>query len=916
IEASDVDGGSTDDCGIEFYDVTPFEFDCDDIGENIVILTVTDSTGNTSTCTATVTVEDNLPPIAICQNITVSIGVGGTVIITGIDIDGGSSDNCDDDVSLSVTPNSFDCDDLGVQIVTLTVTDDAGNTSTCTASVTITAEPPVAICQDITVSLGANGLVVILPAQVDGGSTGDCGVIILSLDEDTFDCSEIGENTVTLTVTDEGGSTSTCTATVTVVDDLDPICSTQDITVFLDAAGNVTITASMIDDGSTDNCPPPSLEVTPVTFNCDDVGENIVVLTVTDGSGNTSTCTAVVTVVDNIDPLCSTQDITVSVSGSQVTILPSQVDDGSSDVCGPVTLDVDPDTFTCDDLGPNVVVLTVTDESGNTSTCTATVTVTDDGGLIANCQNVTIFLDVNGNASIDPSDINNGSGGGCAGGMLEFDLSQTQFNCSDLGANVVTLTVTDEQGNTATCTAVVTVVDNMIPTISCPPNVTVACDVVINPEMTAQFGNATGSDNCPLVIITETHILNLNSCNVGTIVRTFTATDNAGNTATCTQLVTINNPNPFTEADITWPPSPLTVNICNSTQPPATGVPTFDPGSLNCANPIATFSDQVQTFIDNNPNTVCRIITRTWTVTDNCQPNVSFVFVQTINVTDMVGPVFTNINDMTKVANSNCVAFFTLIASATDCGGVTITNNSPFGAGSGANASGNYPIGSTTVIFTATDGCGNITTMDVVLTVTDPDPTEFQCEKQIIFLPFETEIAVSASTFITFLPGTCSDENDFIISYSNTNPFDTVTIYDCGDVGVSTFSLYFWNLTGSMLLDSCDNADLDLRDPDDFCEDGLVLAGHIVSERSVPVKGVIVNLVNTNIFPGSTDENGDFRIEGLEENTTYEIAPVNDKNHKQGVSTLDLVLIQKHLLGRGRLSSPYKMIAADANHSN
>jgi hypothetical protein len=43
----------------------------------------------------------------------------------------------------------------------------------------------------------------------------------------------------------------------------------------------------------------------------------------------------------------------------------------------------------------------------------------------------------------------------------------------------------------------------------------------------------------------------------------------------------------------------------------------------------------------------------------------------------MVPPAFTNINDMTKVANADCVAFFTLIANATDCAGVTITNNSP-----------------------------------------------------------------------------------------------------------------------------------------------------------------------------------------------------------------------------------------------
>jgi hypothetical protein len=60
---------------------------------------------------------------------------------------------------------------------------------------------------------------------------------------------------------------------------------------------------------------------------------------------------------------------------------------------------------------------------------------------------------------------------------------------------------------------------------------------------------------------------------------------------------------------------------------------------------------------------------------------------------------------------------------------------------------------------------------------------------------------------------------------------------------------------------------------------------------------------------------GKYVIEGLSEGVTYVIAPSNDIKHREGVSTLDLVLIQKHLLGRAKLISPYKMIAADANKS-
>jgi hypothetical protein len=91
---------------------------------------VTDANGNTSTCDATVTIEDNVAPTAICQNITASLTING-----GAD-------------------QTFDCSSVGAQVVTLTVTDANGNTSTCDATVTIEDNiAPTAICQDITANL-------------------------------------------------------------------------------------------------------------------------------------------------------------------------------------------------------------------------------------------------------------------------------------------------------------------------------------------------------------------------------------------------------------------------------------------------------------------------------------------------------------------------------------------------------------------------------------------------------------------------------------------------------------------------------------------------------------------------------------------------------------------------------------------
>ncbi|NCT17547.1 MAG: hypothetical protein GW771_04840, partial [Flavobacteriia bacterium] len=145
-------------------------------------------------------------------------------------------------------------------------------------------------------------------ADVDGGSTVTCGLVAISLDTTNFTCADIGENTVTLTVTDVNGNTSTCTTIVTVEDNIAPeaLCAAP-FTIQLDANGQAILTAAMINNGSTDACGMDAISISPSEFDCSNVGDNTVTLTVTDVNGNTSTCTTIVTVEDNIAPeaLCA-----------------------------------------------------------------------------------------------------------------------------------------------------------------------------------------------------------------------------------------------------------------------------------------------------------------------------------------------------------------------------------------------------------------------------------------------------------------------------------------------------------------------------------------------------------------------------------------------------------------------------------
>jgi subtilisin-like proprotein convertase family protein len=167
-----------------------------------------------------ITVVGNPPTIVCPANITANNAPGtcGAVVnFVGIAFD-------DEDGNISgdivATPASGSTFPVGDTTVTLSVTDSDGNTETCDFIVTVVDnEDPVAVCQDITIDLDpVTGTATITAADLDNGSTDNCAIATRTLDVSSFDCSNVGANTVTMTVTDTAGRTSTCTSTVTVQD--------------------------------------------------------------------------------------------------------------------------------------------------------------------------------------------------------------------------------------------------------------------------------------------------------------------------------------------------------------------------------------------------------------------------------------------------------------------------------------------------------------------------------------------------------------------------------------------------------------------------------------------------------------------------------------------------------------------------
>ncbi|MDY0781025.1 gliding motility-associated C-terminal domain-containing protein, partial [Tenacibaculum sp. IB213877] len=216
LTVSDINNGSTDNCGIASMSIDKTSFDCATIGDNLVTLTVTDNNGNSATNTTTVTIEDTIAPVVNCvAPFSIQLDATGNASVTVNDINNGSTDNCGI-ASMSIDKTSFDCATIGDNIVTLTVTDNNGNSATNTTTVTIEDTiAPIVITQDLSIELTSNQTILITTQDIDDGSFDACGIAAMSLDISSFEAPTLGDHTVVLTVIDNSGNSSSEAAIVT-----------------------------------------------------------------------------------------------------------------------------------------------------------------------------------------------------------------------------------------------------------------------------------------------------------------------------------------------------------------------------------------------------------------------------------------------------------------------------------------------------------------------------------------------------------------------------------------------------------------------------------------------------------------------------------------------------------------------------
>jgi hypothetical protein len=627
-------------------------------------------------------------------------------------------------------------------------------------------------------------------------------------------------------------------------------------------------------------------------------------------------------------------------------------------------------------LGNHIVTYQATDICGNISTLQVTITVVDITAPVAICDEITsVSLDNNGQAEVTASVFNDGShdnccldtflvrrmSSPCGNQDATFD-GTVHFCCEDVGTPVtVVFRAVDCAGNVNDCMVTVDVEDKKAAElVHCPPGQTIECGFYVDSleiplsqgdfSVLNQFGVAEFFDNCEVIYLDTSVVVNIDQCEQGTILRRWKVTDPGANgDANCNQTILVKHVSDW----VVEFPADITVS-CGETIPP-TGEPEifFE----NCELIAVSYEDEVFTVVPD----ACFKIARTWTVINWCavgpnignevvesfelalnfdlngdglknnrtfqdglnngnfnlsatlkgaQPDGFITYQQVIKVNDTTDPVV-NCEPIIEICiiETDCDATFELpLPEVIDCSTeLTITANGALGSGLGPFI--DVPLGNYSMTYTVTDHCNNQTACQTLVIVKDcKKPTPYCINGLNVTLEQDTIVTITASDFDAGSFDNCSDSLKFSFS-PDVNV--TTTDFDCFSIGFVVIQVWVTDDAGNQ--DFCETF-VFVDDNQGVCQGLPLLSGTIVTESQAPVKDVIVNLNGTAQNTMMTGEDGKYDFE-VPNGGDYSVSAWKDSNPMNGVTTFDLVLISKHILGNQILDSPYKIIAADANKS-
>ncbi|MEZ4949328.1 MAG: SdrD B-like domain-containing protein [Saprospiraceae bacterium] len=682
--------------------------DCENTGSLMLMecgWLATDTCGNQTHWKVYIKVVDNDPPMLMgipadimvdCENIPTP------PVVT-------AEDMCDDNVEIDMTEtvSAGNCPYTITRV--WTATDDCGNFSTASQLITVTDQVAPVITQvpnDTTVECGYYP--PFDPNTVLATDNCDLDLDITYFDyfDSTSICPYIIERNII--ATDNCNNSDTVVQVITIIDTQVPVFSNvpNDTTITCDVAVPI-----LSQPTATDVCDATvSITETIQTYPGACPQESRIEYTwiAEDECGNFVTATANIYIIDTVAPVLSNipVDMVIECNDPFPNVFPTVVD--NCDIAPDLLVSID--TIVSNPCTTSVIRnFLVTDACGNSSTASHRVTIYDNTAPniapinpflfgIANGDTVTVSCDQF--PEFDTSDVKVTDNCDPNPTVLFEDLAVITGDCPVDGFLTLMLcswTARDACGNQSSYTIYIKVVDNEPPVLTgVSPRVIVNCIDSIPP-----IPVVTADDNCtPFVQVQFEEEDRGGDCFTGrTIVRTWTATDNCGNTTSESQQITlIDNQPPI----LIGVPADEVVNCTNSIPtPPNVTV------SDNCSNPVLQYSE-----VDLGGDcTSGRTFIRTWTATDGCGNQTTAT--QRITLIDDQPPVLTGVPaDITISCNDSLPSVANVIATD-NCGTPGLTYNEQI-TGTDCATGITY-----TRTWTATDDCGTSVTATQVITVID-----------------------------------------------------------------------------------------------------------------------------------------------------------------------------------------------------
>ncbi|EFE58829.1 Gram-positive signal peptide protein, YSIRK family [Staphylococcus epidermidis M23864:W2(grey)] len=689
-----------------------------EVGSYTVTVTTTDESSNATETTFTIDVEDTTKPtVEDIADQTQEVNTEITPIkIEATDNSGqavtNKVDGLPDGVTFDEATNTISGtpSEVGSYDITVTTTDENGNSETTTFTIDVedTTKPTVEDITDQTQEINTEMTPIKIEATDNSGQAVTNKVEGLP-DGVTFDeatntisgtPSEVGSYDITVTTTDENGNSETTTFTIDVEDTTKPTVEsvadqTQEINtkiepIKIEARDNsgqaVTNKVDGLPDGVTFDEATNTISGTP-----SEVGSYTVTVTTTDESGNATETTFTIDVEDTTKPTVEdianqTQEVNTEIepikieatdnSGQAVTNKVDGLPDG-------VTFDEATNTIsgTPSEVGSYDITVTTTDKNGNSETTTFTIDVEDttkptvesvaDQTQEVNTEITPITIESEDNSGQTVTNKVDGLPDGVTFDEATNTISGTP---SEVGSYDITVTTTDENGNSETTTFTIDVEDTTKPTVESVADQTQEVNTEINPikiEATDNSGQAVTNkvEGLPAGITFDeaTNTISGTPSEVGSYTVTVTTTDENGNATETTFTIDVEDTTKPTVEDITDQTQEINTEI-NPIK-----IETTDNSGQTVTNKVEGLPDGV-TF-DEATNTISgtpsEVGSYTVTVTTTDENGNATETTFTIDVEDTTKPTVEDITDQTQEINTEMTP---IKIEATDNSGQAVTN--------------------------------------------------------------------------------------------------------------------------------------------------------------------------------------------------------------------------------------------------